>query len=413
MENFENIQQEENIDIKALVFKFSRHWYLFVISIFVAIIVAFLFNKYTNPEYEVSSTVLVKDNKSKLDPSALLGIGLSNTQQNIENEIGKLSSFTLAYRSVRKLHFEVSYFEKEGLMTKEMYKTAPFEIVFDTTVPQAVGLKYDLKFLNKNEYSLEAEGELIQKYNYAKRKFEEGQIDKVSFKGKFRFGQEVRSPYNRFKIILNNKFDPKEDLDKGFQFVFNDYVSLTKRYMGVKIEPINREASILKLTLKSHTLPKAVDYLNMLTEQYLDRNLEVKNKIAENTINFINSQLRIISDSLKAAELNLQKFRSKNEVMDISFQAQQVFQYMSDLEKQKAELLIKSQYYNNLRNYIKKNESNLNNLVAPSAMGIEDPALNALVAQLIELFNKKAEALLYSTQKSPTIITINSQIQST
>jgi len=43
-------------------------------------------------------------------------------------------------------------------VVKEMYKTAPFEIVFDTSVPQAVGLKYDLKFLNKNEYSIEAAG---------------------------------------------------------------------------------------------------------------------------------------------------------------------------------------------------------------------------------------------------------------
>ena len=183
--------------------------------------------------------------------------------------------------------------------------------------------------------------------------------------------------------------------------------------MGIKIEPINREASILKLTLKSNSLPKAVDYLNMLTKQYLARNLAVKNMIAENTIKFIDNQLGIISDSLKTAELNLQKFRSKNEVMDISFQSQQVFQYMGDMEKQRAELLVKSQYYNNLKDYIKKNETNLNNLVAPSAMGIEDPALNALVAQLIELFNKKAGVLLYSTEKSPSVITINSQILST
>ncbi len=310
MENFDNIQQpEENIDIKALFFKFSHHWYLFGISIFVAIIVAFLFNKYTTPEYEVDTTVLVKDDKSKLDPSALLGIGLANTQQNLQNEIGKLSSFSLSYRAIKHLPFEVSYFEKDGLMTNEMYKTAPFEIVFDSAVSQAIGLKYNLKFLNKNEYKIEAEGELIKKYNYASRKFDKGEIQKVVFKGKYHFGELVHSPFNSFKIILNNKFDPEEDFDKSYQFVFNDYISLTKTYMGLKIEPINREASILKLTLKSHTLNKAVDYLNMLTQQYLDRNLDVKNMIAENTIKFINGQLSIISDSLRSAELNLQKYR--------------------------------------------------------------------------------------------------------
>ncbi len=60
VDNFESIQQhEESIDIKALFFKFVRYWYLFALTVFVAIVIAFLFNKYTAPVYEVSTTVLV------------------------------------------------------------------------------------------------------------------------------------------------------------------------------------------------------------------------------------------------------------------------------------------------------------------------------------------------------------------
>ena len=110
-ENFEGIQQhEDNIDIKAVFFKFVRYWYLFALTIFVVIVVAFLFNKYTNPEFEVSTTVLVKDDKGALDAASMLGgLGLSNTQQNVENEIGILTSFSLSYRAIRELNFEISY----------------------------------------------------------------------------------------------------------------------------------------------------------------------------------------------------------------------------------------------------------------------------------------------------------------
>ena len=112
VDNFEGIQQqEESIDIKALFFKFVRYWYLFALTIFVVIVVAFLFNKYTSPVFEVKTTVLVKDDKGGLDAASMLGgLGLSNTQQNVENEIGILTSFSLSYRAIRELDFEISYF---------------------------------------------------------------------------------------------------------------------------------------------------------------------------------------------------------------------------------------------------------------------------------------------------------------
>lgn len=75
MENFQPYQQEETIDLKALFFKFTRFWYLFAISVFIALLVAFLFNKYTKPVYEVKTSVLIKDQKGgKMDATALLGL---------------------------------------------------------------------------------------------------------------------------------------------------------------------------------------------------------------------------------------------------------------------------------------------------------------------------------------------------
>ena len=66
-EPLEGIQlQEESVDFKVLIFKFVKHWYLFVLTVFIAIVVAFLFNNYTAPVYEVDTTLLIKqDQKEK------------------------------------------------------------------------------------------------------------------------------------------------------------------------------------------------------------------------------------------------------------------------------------------------------------------------------------------------------------
>ena len=188
-ENIEGFApQEESIDIKAIFMKMAKYWYLYALTIFVAVTVAFLFNKYTNPVFEVSTPLFVESEKdAPMNPGAMIGLGMMSTANNVENEIGKFSSFSLTYRTVKSLDFEVSYFVNEGLISRELYKKSPFEVVFDTAVPQAVGLKYTLKFINKNEFLLEAEGELITKYDFSKAKKADGFFEKVYYSKTFRF----------------------------------------------------------------------------------------------------------------------------------------------------------------------------------------------------------------------------------
>ena len=50
VENFDGIQQqEETIDLRVLFYKFVRYWYLFALTVFVAFVVAFLFNSTRTP----------------------------------------------------------------------------------------------------------------------------------------------------------------------------------------------------------------------------------------------------------------------------------------------------------------------------------------------------------------------------
>ena len=62
----------------------------------------------------------------------------------------------------------------------------------------------------------------------------------------------------------------------------------------------------------------------MLTKEYLDMELEKKNHIAKKTIEFIDHQLISITLNLDSAEINLQNFRSENEVMNMDFQSTQL-----------------------------------------------------------------------------------------
>ncbi len=410
MDNYNTELNEEVIDLKQIFFKFLKYWYLFIIAIILSLAVAYLFNKFSKPIYKVSTTILIKDEKSAFDAQALLGLGNLKNAQSIENEIGVLKSRSLITRAIRSQNFDISYFSEENFITQELYDQSPFTVVFDTLFPQPAGMRFNITVKNNTEYSLTAEGEKASSYYYTHTRQDIPINEPININGKYKFGQEVKGKYHNFKVILNHHFNPEKHVNTKMFFAFNKIEDLTKEFSNFIIEPINREASIVEISLQSNNVQKASDFLNALTTEYLERSLEKKNQIATNTILFIDEQLLGITDSLQIAESDLQQFRTTNEVMDLDFQSQQVFQTMEDLEKQKAELIVKNQYYNYLSDYLKSNRNDLTGLTVPSSMGIEDPVLTRLITDLTSLYAERGEARLMAKDKNPIISSFDQRI---
>jgi len=418
-QNIQNIvqhQEEESFDYKALFFKLYRYWYFFILTIFIALLIAFLFNKYTKAIYEVSTTVLISSDEGTLDAQQLLGFGGSNNKQNIENEIGKLQSYTLINHTIKELDLRISYFEEDNFVTSELYKNNPFIIEMDSLHPQPVNVKFKLNFQDGNTFSLEAEGKGVKLYDFSEYIMVKNKLDatevNVSLDTTFAFGKYASNKFFRFKVLVNENYKPDVHDSKSFYFIFNDIGKLTKQFQAFSIEPIKDESSIINITLKANNVKKSIDFLNTLTDVYLSRDLEKKNRVAENTINFIDSQLGEISDSLNFAEENLQNFRTSKQVMNLDHQATLVFEQLKNLENEKAILYLKSKYYKTLKDYINEKRDLDDVLTIPTTLGIEDPLISRLILNLSDLYAEKEEKLYFSTSEGPGIIQVEAAIKS-
>src|SRR5690606_22637122 len=147
--------------------------------------------------------------------------------------------------------------------------------------------------------------------------------------------------------------------------------------------PLNKTATILTLSLELNNRRKGEDYLNTLMDVYLERELLEKNHTAANTVYFIDQQLSGITDSLAYIEDRLETYASNNSVFNRTREGAVIFQRLEELEKEKAQINLALRYYQTLTQYLK--EEQLDDLVAPSVIGIQDPLLNALVVSLAEL----------------------------
>ena len=86
----ENISREnETIDLKSTVLKYINYWYYFVICILFSFFIAFLYNRYQPPIYNVSTSLLIRDdNNTQLGAENILEeLEIYSGKRNIKNEI--------------------------------------------------------------------------------------------------------------------------------------------------------------------------------------------------------------------------------------------------------------------------------------------------------------------------------------
>ena len=405
-------KDEQSIDIKSLVYIFLNHWYLFLICVIIALGLGWLYNHYKVPEYQVSGSVMIKDHNSGLDPTSFISRSNYYNSQNLENEIVILRSYTLCEQVVKKMNLEVSYFENNGFVSNELYKSCPFKVEFEPDIPQAVNLYYEV-IINGESISLKAKSDYHSQYDYSTEQFIFRSPENIDISGEYTFDEWIDTGFNRFKITKKSNYKPHVHDGQKMSFCFSDYLTLTNRMRNFSVSTISKQGSIVSISMTGQNRQKMVEFINTLMNEYVNRGLERKNEVSENTIQFIDQQLEETESSLNKAEVELQDFRSSHDLTNLNAQSTQVINTLKSLEEQHAAMLVNQQYCRRLQSYIQENIDNPDNLAAPSAMGISDPLLNKLVQDLVNLNQQKASQLLTVTEDHPVIVKLDEQIVTT
>jgi capsular exopolysaccharide synthesis family protein len=405
---------EQNIDIKQILFTALHYWYLFAIAVAVALAIGFIINRYSTKVYQTSGTVLIKEGRGGYDPTSIMTSSSFGNYQNIDNEIAILKSYSLTDRVVKKMGIEVSYFEKGRLSSTEMYKTSPFQVEFERSVPQAVGLTYEMTMSDEGNIKLQAKGEGLYKYDFILCEQTEGDpFATIDISGDYQQGEWIDNGYNKIRITKTEQFDPENINGRKFYFWINSYPTLVKKMNKFSVNPTTKQSSVVSVVKNGTNKLKIVEFVNLLMNEYVNRGLEQKNVVSENTIEFIDNELSGIQESLNQAETELKDFRQQNDAMNIDLQTNQVYTNLRSLEKERAEMTVNVKIYKRLQDYIKVQIDDPENLAAPSTMGISDPLLNQLARDLVNLSQTKATQLLTQTEQHPQIVKLNEQIVTT
>ena len=272
----------------------------------------------------------------------------------------------------------------------ELYGQYPVLVTIDKSHVQPIETKFNITILNESSYRLTASQKKISCYNYldnmiiSKNNYLE--IDTIC-----NFNETVSNKLFKFSVSLNKDYPiDKSGTQNLYYFKFRHLDYLAKEYMSkLKVERVSPLASILKIQFQGQNLEKTISFLNRFLNTFLEDNLAKKNKMALSTVNFIDSQISEISDSLVVSESALKNYRSANQVMDLSYQGQRIYEQKNLIETERANLQVQERYFNYVINYFKANRD-MSGVVPPSAMNVSDPVTNQLITELLNLNTQRS-----------------------
>lgn len=394
------LPEEEGIDIKKYIFLILSHWWWFAISIFVALTVAYLINRYSQDVYSADCSVIVGEPGTQVGSIESVLDELSRVRNRrvkatVENEITILKSYKLARMALEQLDFNVTYVAvgRRGIAESYLYNSCPFIAVFDTSKPNPAGYPVHISILSEDTYRLHIDDNLkiSQDVNFGE-KFENET---------FGFTLNVRNP---------DKFDAKSVYQRKYYFMNNNINSLSKQYrQALNVEVNNEKGAILTLGMQGFVPEQIADYLNKLMDVYLQSNLNEKNVTSESTIQFIDDQLHGIVDSLESTGLSLQRFRTANKVIDLSKEGSFLYEQMQALQSEKAQFEMRDNYFRYLLAYMDRKDA-VGDVVAPGVVGVQDQLLNALVTELNKLLAQRRQLSFSVSENSPQLIALDHQI---
>ena len=140
-----------NPEILSVILK--RHWFLPFLYVFLFGLFSFFYLRYTKPIYKSNTVIqIIQDDQT----SNVLGTASLASDKNIlSKEIALLKSDVLFSKAISNLNLETSIYAEGEMLTKDLYRTAPFEIIiYELKDSSLVGNRIDINLNKKNQIQL-------------------------------------------------------------------------------------------------------------------------------------------------------------------------------------------------------------------------------------------------------------------
>jgi tyrosine-protein kinase Etk/Wzc len=389
MELLENSVPEGRVNemnLKKELGRYLKKWPWFLLSMLLFYTAAKIYLRYAKPQYFTTTSLKLQQSKGQntaLSDLKNLGVGVSDDQE-LEGETTLIVSKPILSKVVKNLNLDVSFFSLGNIKEVELYEESPIigKILKIANPNNFGGASYLIKPIDNQSFILTEEN---------------GSSNKKYF-----FGVPINLSFGTVQIDLKPGFT----LDSTLKVVFKNSLNVVGSLEGsINVSLPPNKGLMMQVDMTGPTPKKSEDILNNLTKEYLIDGVNDKNLEAQNTQDFINGRLDIISKDLSGIENEKENFKRTNQITNLEGQAtlaltnadndtKAVFGFNTQLN------LINSIY-----------EATSSNQLLPSNIGLS-AGVDELITKYNNLLLTKNRVLKQATTINPEVVEMTKQIAS-
>lgn len=348
----ENRKELWNLSFRDLFYKYVRFLPLFVLSVALSLLIAFLYLRYTIPIYNVGGTMNIKTEQQGGRSDLIEDVLANNKAQNILSEIEILKSSPLMQRVVDSLRLQFSYYIK-GKIKKNVniYRQGPFIVEALQIADSSRPFTLKIKFLNDNQFRIN---------------------DEVTAS----FGQGFKNSNGVFRLVRTGGNVSSND----YSVIWQPTAIAAGAYAGgIYVVPKTPGTGILSIGMRTPNPLLGADIINRLMTEYGSYSIEQKKQSSGQILDFIDERLADYGKRLDSLKRDYTDYQLRNNLIDEDAQLTDIFNNLSETDKaingqiEKLNIsAIVDDYLNDKRNEFNK---------VPSTLNLEDVTFTQLVTE--------------------------------
>ena len=413
LEELEDLLEEDaggagqsRLNFQTIFAALVLNWHWFLLSLIICICGALIYLRYTEPVYEVSARMLIKDQSNSNNASQMLAsvedLGFLSNSTGIDNEVEVLQSRILLRDVVKDLKLYTEYRREGRVKDAIIYAQQPINIDLD---PEHLD-SLDFNLLEGTQW-LD-----MKVWREGKEYLLTGLVMGGSHEGK-PFECRIKTLPATYKtelgtLTITENPGRRWEEGKAYYVTIRPPMQVATEYLSrLTIEPTSKLTSIAELTLKDKNYRRGMDVLRQLCICYNRQANADKNEVAMRTEEFINDRMAKIDIELGGTEKEIQEFKQQNAVTSMADASQSV-QMSNEFSARLSEANSKVEMLDYMREYV--NDPQNKYQLIPSNVGVTDAASTSLINSYNQAVLDRNHLLKAASEEAPQVKTMTAKI---